>query len=95
MIPRLGFFVGHEAQIPFDFDELIASIAPRPVMIVELQLDRDGTPADVWTAIDRARKAYLEHNASANLTLSEPWDYTRLPNGTQDEIIRWMGDRFR
>ena len=25
-------------------------------------------------------------------TLSEPWDYTRLPNGTQDEIIRWMAN---
>jgi hypothetical protein len=37
----------------------------------------------------------VAHNASANLTLSEPWDYTRLPNGTQDEIIRWMGDKVR
>jgi hypothetical protein len=42
-------------------------------MIVEPQLDRDGTPADVRAAIDRARKAYVDHNASANLTLSEPW----------------------
>jgi hypothetical protein len=93
LIPRLGFFVGHEDRIPFDFDELIASIAPRPVMIVEPQLDRDGTPADVRTAIDRARKAYVSHDASTNLSLSEPWDYTRLPNGTQDEIIRWMGEK--
>ncbi len=92
LIPRLGFFVGHEAQIPFDFDELIASIAPRPVIIVEPQLDRDGTPADVRAAIDRARKAYVAQNASANLTLSEPWDYTRLPNDTQDEIIRGMAN---
>jgi dienelactone hydrolase len=92
LIPRLGFFVGHEAQIPFDFDELIASIAPRPVMIVEPQLDRDGTPADVRAAIDRARKAYVDRKAAGNLTLSEPWDYTRLPNGTQDEIIRGMAN---
>jgi hypothetical protein len=92
LIPRLGFFVGREAQIPFDFDDLIASIAPRPVMIVEPQLDRDGTPADVRAAVNRARKAYMEHSASANLTLSEPWDYTRLPNATQDEIIRGMAN---
>ena len=29
LIPRLGFFIGHEQQIPYDWDELIATIAPR------------------------------------------------------------------
>ena len=95
LIPRLGFFVGHEAQIPYDFDDLIASIAPRPAMIVEPQLDRDGNPADVHAAIDKARTAYVRQGASASLVLSEPWDYTRLPNSTQDEIIRWMRASFR
>jgi pimeloyl-ACP methyl ester carboxylesterase len=90
LIPRLGFFVGHEAQIPYDFDELIATIAPRPAMIVEPQLDRDGNPADVQAAMDRARTAYVLHGAPSSLAVSEPWDYTRLPNSTQDEIIRWM-----
>jgi pimeloyl-ACP methyl ester carboxylesterase len=95
LIPRLGFFVGHEAQIPFDFDDLIATVAPRPAMIVEPQLDRDGNPADVHAAIDRAKSAYAMHGASASLALSEPWDYTRLPNSIQDEIIRWMRANFR
>jgi pimeloyl-ACP methyl ester carboxylesterase len=95
LIPRLGFFVGHEDRIPYDFDDLIAAVAPRPAMIVEPQLDRDGNPADVHAAIDRARAAYAFHGASASLVLSEPWDYTRLPNSTQDEIIRWMRSNFR
>jgi pimeloyl-ACP methyl ester carboxylesterase len=95
LIPRLGFFVGHEDRIPYDFDELIATMAPRPAMIVEPQMDRDGNPADVHAAIERARTAYVLHGASASLVLSEPWDYTRLPNSTQDEIIRWMRANFR
>jgi len=64
-------------------------------MIVEPQLDRDGNPADVRAAVDRAKKAYVLHGASASLALSEPWDYTRLPNSTQEEIIRWMRANFR
>ena len=32
LVPRLGFFVGDEAQISYDFHELLAMIAPRPVM---------------------------------------------------------------
>jgi pimeloyl-ACP methyl ester carboxylesterase len=95
LIPRLGFFVGHEDRIPYDFDDLIAGMAPRPAMIVEPQLDRDGNPADVHGAIERARRAYVLKGASASLVLSEPWDYTRLPNSTQDEIIRWMRANFR
>jgi len=95
LMPRLGFFVGHEAQIPYDFDDLVATVAPRPAMIVEPQLDRDGNPADVRAAIDRARTAYALQGAPASLALLEPWDYTRLPNSTQDEIIRWMRANFR
>jgi pimeloyl-ACP methyl ester carboxylesterase len=95
LIPRLGFFVGHEDRIPYDFDELIATVAPRPAMIVEPQMDRDGNPADVHAAVERARTAYTLHGASASLVLSEPWDYTRLPNSTQDEIIRWMRANLR
>jgi pimeloyl-ACP methyl ester carboxylesterase len=90
LIPRLGFFVGHEAQIPYDFDGVIAAIAPRPAMIVEPQLDRDGTPAEVHAAVEDARKVYALYGASAKLSLAEPWDYTRLPDKTQDELVKWM-----
>lgn len=91
LIPRLGFFVGHEAQIPYDFDELIATIAPRPVLIVEPQLDRDAILADVHAAVEQARKIYTLYGAPAKLAIEEPWDYNRLPDRTQDQILKWMG----
>ncbi len=31
LLPRLGFFIGHEAQLPYDYNELLGMIAPRPV----------------------------------------------------------------
>jgi pimeloyl-ACP methyl ester carboxylesterase len=90
LIPRLGFFIGHEQQIPYDYDEVIATIAPRPALIVEPQLDRDATVADVHSAVEQARKIYAMQNAESSLGLYEPWDFTRLPNATQDWIIQWM-----
>jgi pimeloyl-ACP methyl ester carboxylesterase len=90
LIPRLGFFVGNETRIPYDYDELIAAIAPRPVMIVAPQLDRDANPADVRTAVERVRPVYELHGAGGALELREPWDYTRLPASTQDALIAWM-----
>ncbi len=91
LIPRLGFFVGHESQLPYDFPELLASMAPRPVLVVEPQLDRDATPADVRTAVQQAKRVYGLYDAASKLQLQEPWDYNRLPAKTQEEILKWMG----
>jgi pimeloyl-ACP methyl ester carboxylesterase len=95
LIPRLGFFVGHEAQIPYDFDEMIATLAPRPALVVEPQLDRDATPADVRAAVGQAKKVYDLYRAGSKLAIHEPWDYNRLPDRTQDEIVMWMDANLR
>jgi hypothetical protein len=63
--------------------------------VVEPTLDRDATPADVHAAVERARRVYGLYGASAKLALNEPWDYTRLPDRTQDEIVKWMGSSLR
>jgi len=95
LIPRLGFFIGAEARIPYDYDELMAAIAPRPVMIIAPKFDRDANAKDVHTAVERARDVYALYDAESSLTLYEPWDYTRLPAGTQETIIEWMNKTFK
>ncbi len=95
LMPRLGFFIGHERQTPYDFHEVIGAIAPRPLLVVQPALDRDANPADVHAAVDEAKKVYALYGAAAKLELSEPWDYNRLPEKTQDEIIGWMRSNLR
>lgn len=94
IMPRLGFFVGREAQIPYDYHELIGLVAPRPALIVQPQMDRDATPADVHAAVEQARRVYALYGADAKLGLDEPRDYARLPTVTQDRIIEWMRTHF-
>jgi dienelactone hydrolase len=95
LIPRLGFFVGHEAQIPYDFDELIATVAPRPVLVVQPQFDRDANVADVRNAVESARRVFGLYGAASKLALDEPWDYNRLPTVTQNRIVEWMRTNLR
>ncbi len=90
LLPRLGFFIGHESQVPYDYPELIAAIAPRSVLVVQPTLDRDANPADVRAGVEQARKVFALHGAADRLTLREPVDYTRLPAATQDAIIAWL-----
>ncbi len=95
LLPNLGTYEGHEASIPYDYDELIAAIAPRPVYVVSPTLDREVTSGDVHAAVERARKVYALYNASDKLGLDEPWDYSRLPNATQDRAIKWMAEKMK
>jgi dienelactone hydrolase len=96
LIPRLGFFVGHEAQIPYDFNDVLGAIAPRPVLVVQPELDRDATPADVRAAVEQAGKVYALYGAAGKLELNEPWDFNRLPDRTQNWIVdKWMAGTLR
>jgi dienelactone hydrolase len=90
VVPRLGLFVGRETELPYDYDELIAAIAPRPVLVVQPAMDRDATPADVRAAVERARRVYALHGAADKLCLDEPDDYQRLPTATQNRAIEWL-----
>ncbi|HVS51057.1 MAG TPA: alpha/beta fold hydrolase [Opitutaceae bacterium] len=94
LAPRLGFFIGRETEAPYDYDALIATIAPRPVLIVQPQQDRDAVPGDVHAAVEQARKIYSLLGAPAKLGLDEPDDYARFPTATQDRAIEWMRKNF-
>lgn len=94
IIPRLGFFIGNENRIPYDYDELIGLIAPRAALIVQPLRDRDATSSDVTAAVGRARRVYGLFGASDKLGLDEPDDICRLPNATLDRSIDWMQAHF-
>jgi len=90
LAPKLGLFIGRETQVPYDYDDLLAAIAPRPVLIVQPSMDRDASPEDVRGAVERARKAYAAQGSVDKLALDEPHDYQRLPATTQTRAIEWM-----
>ncbi len=88
--PRVGYFIGHETQIPYDYQDVIGLVAPRPVLIVQPTIDREATPADVHAAVASARQVYTLYGAADKLTLQEPEDINRLPNATLQSAIAWM-----
>lgn len=94
LIPRLGLFAGSEQRLPYDYDDLMALIAPRPLLVVQPQKDRDANPDDVRSAVKRAQAAYDLAGAAENITLLAPDDYARLTDATQDSAIEWMKKKF-
>jgi dienelactone hydrolase len=94
LLPRLGYFLGHEAEVPYDYDELISLISPRPALIVQPSMDRDANVSEVRDAVSRARKAYDLRGAGDKLNLDEPIDYQRLSAATQDRVILWLNSHL-
>ncbi len=95
LIPRLGFFIGNESKIPYDYRDILASIAPRPVYVVNPQYDRGANFQDVHTALGEAEKVFTLYGAKNNFQIDEPWDYDRLSSATQERIIKWMRENMK
>ena len=91
LIPKLGFFVGHEKQIPVDFDEIIATIAPRAALLIAPVRDKDAHPGDIRNCVERVEKVYELYNTSQdNIQLYTPDDYNRFSTIMRRKMYDWL-----
>jgi hypothetical protein len=72
LIPRLGFFLGQESRLPFDYDQVLALIAPRPVLLIAPTLDRYAPVEDVHREVEAPRKIYHLFGQEGALQLETP-----------------------
>ncbi len=89
LIPRLGFFAGNEDRIPYDFHEILACIAPRPLLVIAPALDKTATLEDVRSSVSQAGKIYKLMGAPNNISIASPDDYNRFTNEMQERIYEW------
>lgn len=90
LVPRLGWFAaGSYADVPYDYDELLAALAPRPTLLYSPTNDRDATHVDVEACVDGARAAW--GNQTARLQHESPEDVTRMEGEQSDRLIDWLG----
>jgi dienelactone hydrolase len=80
LMPRLGFFVGNESQLPFDFDDPLALAASRPVLVIAPTHDRYARIADVRAEI----------KAVPGVTLETPMDFNRFGRKAQARVADWL-----
>ena len=90
LLPRLGFFVGHEDRVPFDFDEVLALIAPKPVLLVAPELDRYARVADVRREVEGSKKAYELLGHPEALQFETPMDINRFSRRQQERAFDWL-----
>jgi dipeptidyl aminopeptidase/acylaminoacyl peptidase len=80
LMPRLGFYLGNERELPFDYDEILSACGARPILIVAPELDRYAAVSDV-----RGAAAGKPHVA-----LKVPRDFNRFGRTIQEEVFSWL-----
>jgi cephalosporin-C deacetylase-like acetyl esterase len=89
LIPRLGFFAGHEDRIPFDYQDILGAISPRPVLLIAPQMDQTASLKNIRTIVTEAGKIYTLSGAADQLTLNSPDDFNRFSDEMKDIIYGW------
>ena len=92
-LPRLGLFQDDLAAVPYEYDELIAALAPRPTLLYTPQHDRDATYADVAACTATAAKAW-SGAAASNLTVQAPDDNSRMELVQAKALTDWLAQIF-
>jgi cephalosporin-C deacetylase-like acetyl esterase len=94
LLPRLGFFVGNEGCIPYDFHEILACIAPRPILVIAPVLDKDAILSDVEYCVSQAGKIYGLYGAAENIQIFSPDDYSRYSPEMRERTYKWLEERL-
>jgi len=90
LLPKLGFFDAQPDSIPYDVSDLLACFAPRPVLVVSPQMDREAPPDLVTPAVDAARNVYALHGVADRLTHLIPEDYNHFGPSQQALVLEWL-----
>jgi dienelactone hydrolase len=90
LLPRLGYFSGHEARLPYDVGDLLSCFAPRPLLVLSPLLDREAPPDLVTPAVDIARQAYAQQGIAQRLTYLQPEAYNHFGPEMQRLVLGWL-----
>ncbi|MEX1137047.1 MAG: dienelactone hydrolase family protein [Balneolales bacterium] len=95
LLPRLGFFIGNENRIPYDYHEILASIAPRPLLVVAPTWDQYASFEDVNESVREAGKVFDLYGADGNIEIETPESYNRFSPEMKDQVVEWVISNFQ
>lgn len=87
-MPKLREYAHRLWEIPFDFHDLIAALAPRPCFICAPLRDSNFKWQSVDAIAHAASRVYALYNASENLTVAHPDSEHDFPDAMRERAYR-------
>lgn len=87
--PRLGWFAGAgaEAGIPYDYDDVLRLVSPRPVYVHQPAADRMCNATEVAGVVGALRA-----EGYAALTLATPPGVNALDAAAREALVAWLAE---
>ena len=89
---KLGDFVGRSEEVPFDYYELVAALAPRPFLVNAPKGDDNFK----WESVDRIARAaeavFRLHGAAGKLTVLHPECAHDFPQEAREAAYKLIGE---
>ena len=86
--PLLGLFDGRESEMPFDYDDVLGLVLPKPCLVVTPKRDRFADFNAVAEVIDNVRSA-KPRIAKGSFAWLSPDDTNRFQVDQHQEFINW------
>ena len=90
LLPRLGYFKGYENRIPLEFEDIMACIAPRSLLVIQPKFDRNHTYSIVKNETKIIADLYDKYNMSNNFTVTYPNTYSHFTSCQKNIIVNWL-----
>ena len=95
-MPRIAAdFSNDVGQVPFDFSEIVASLAPRPFLAVAATRDTDFDVTGVHDVIDSAAPVYRLHNVREQLHALYPDSPHDFPPDARQHAYEFLDRHLR
>lgn len=95
-MPRIRDLFGNDPdRMPFDFPEVLAAIAPRPVYINAPLHDSNFDVGGVRTCVAAARPVYALWGAEERLTVEYPDCGHDFPDDVRQRVYAWLDQQLR
>jgi dienelactone hydrolase len=94
-MPRIQtVYQGDPARVPFDFPEILALVAPRPLWIHAPEGDSNFAVGGVRRSVDAAGRVYQFYGAARNMRVEHPSCEHSFPEVNRQEVYVWLDGLF-
>jgi hypothetical protein len=83
-----------DPNVPFEFSEILAAVAPRPVYVISPVKDKTFRALFVKQVVESARAVYQLRGVKDSLVLVQPEESEFVTPEEWDEAYKWLGVRL-
>ncbi|MFA5293605.1 MAG: alpha/beta fold hydrolase [Phycisphaerae bacterium] len=94
-IPKLESFIRNEARVPYDIDQLIASVAPRKALIVACTNDYETNISGLKNCIENAAQVYNLYDSRDKLQFDIINEYNYFSIQIQNLVYGWLENNVK